>query len=75
MSTELIIAIIVAGLMAAFLMFAVIRCTVRMAFRLALFGVVVLMMAIGALVIWWYLPGDVTGQQNRPASTRPARAR
>ncbi|MBA3714333.1 MAG: hypothetical protein H0W76_18050 [Pyrinomonadaceae bacterium] len=75
MSTEVIIAIVVAGLMAAFLIFAVIRRTVRMALRLALFGVVVLMMAIGALVIWWYLPGDVTGNQNRPSSTRPARAR
>ncbi len=75
MSTGIIIAIAIVALMSAFLIFTIIRRTVRMALRLALFGVVVLMMAIGALVIWWYLPGDVTGQQNRPASTRPVRAR
>ena len=75
MSTGIIIAIAIVALMSAFLIFTIIRRTVRMALRLVLFGVVVLVMAIGALVIWWYLPGDVTGNQNRPSSTRPARAR
>lgn len=76
MSTEIIVVITVVALMSALLIFTIIRRTVRMAIRLALFGVVVLMMAIGALVIWMYLPGsDAPQNANRPASTRPTRAR
>ncbi|MGI8566415.1 MAG: hypothetical protein ACR2LZ_08050 [Pyrinomonadaceae bacterium] len=76
MSTGIIIAIAIVALMSAFLIFTIIRRTVRMALRLVLFGVVVLVMAIGALVIWMYLPGaDAPQNANRPSSTRPTRAR
>jgi len=76
MSTGIIIAIAIVALMSAFLIFTIIRRTVRMALRLALFGVVVLVMAVGALVIWMYLPGtDAPQNANRPSSTRPTRAR
>ena len=76
MSTEVIIVVAIVALMSAFLIFTIIRRTVRVALRLALFGVVVLVMAIGALVIWMYLPLTNAPQNaNRPAATRPTRAR
>lgn len=76
MSTGVIIVVVAAALMSAVLIFTIIRRTVRMALRLALFGVVVLVMAVGAVVIWMYLPAtDAPRNTNRPPSTRPARAR
>ncbi len=69
MSTEIILIIVGVVLLASGLLFVIIRRTIRLAIKLMLFGVFVLIIAIGALVMWWYLPGD-SGSTFSPASSR-----
>ncbi len=75
MSTEIILIIAGAVLVASGLLFVIIRRTIRLAIKLMLFGVFVLVIAIGALVVWWYLPGDSASTFSPASRTAPSPAR
>ena len=73
MATAVIIA---AALVGFWLFFFVLKRALRMAFRLAAVGALLLALLAGAFAWWWYAPSAATRVQNRNAparATRPAR--
>ncbi len=75
MSTEIILIIAGVVLLASALLFVIIRRTIRLAIKLMLFGVFVLVVAIGALVMWWYLPGGSPSTSSLMDRTAPSPTR
>ena len=71
MTTAVIIA---AALVGFWLFFFVLKRVLRMAFRLAVVGALLLALLAGAFAWWWYAPlSGSTQNQNRNAAARPAR--
>jgi len=68
-----IIAIIVVALVGFWLFFFVLKRLLRMAFRLAVVGAVLLALLAGAVAWWWYSPLERGAGQNRNAPARSAR--
>jgi hypothetical protein len=67
---------IAAALVGFWLFFFVLKRALRMAFRLAVVGALLLALLAGAVAWWWYAPAASTQGQNRNAparATRPAR--
>ena len=80
MGAEIIIPATVAvfSLLAVGVLFVLARRAMRLLVRLALAGLLVLALALGALIYWWQYGFDAPGtRQNtaRPANTRRAPAR
>jgi hypothetical protein len=71
---ELILVAIVAVLGFG-LFFFVLKRLLRMAIRLALFGAILVALAVGAAAWWWYAPlsGDSSNTSNRSRGGSPAR--
>jgi hypothetical protein len=53
---------------AAYIMFRLLRKTVKMAFRMAVVTSVLLVAVVGSLSFWWFAAG--TAQKQRPAASR-----
>jgi len=68
-----LIAIIVVALVGFWLFFFVLKRLLRMAFRLAVVGAVLLALLAGAVAWWWYSPLERGAGQNRNAPARSAR--
>ena len=68
-----IIAIIVVALVGFWLFFFVLKRLLRMAFRLAVVGAVLLALVAGAVAWWWYSTPERGAGQNRNAPARTAR--
>lgn len=57
---------------AAMVVFSMIKRTVKLAFRLIIVGILLLIAAAGATSLWWFA-GSPAPNTNRPATVRPAR--
>ena len=53
---------------AAYVLFRLLRKTVKMAFRMAVVTSILLVAVVGSLSLWWFNSG--TAQKARPAATR-----
>lgn len=57
---------------AAMLVFSMVKRTVKLAFRLIIVGVLLLIAVAGATSVWWFA-GSPAPNANRPATIRPTR--
>ena len=57
---------------AAMLVFSMIKRTVKLAFRLLIVGVLLLIAVVGATSLWWFA-GAPKPNTDKPATLRPAR--
>ncbi|MEP6925960.1 MAG: hypothetical protein ABI954_15940 [Pyrinomonadaceae bacterium] len=57
---------------AAMLVFTMVKRTVKLAFRLLIVGILLLIAVAGAASVWWFA-GSPAPNTNRPATIRPAR--
>lgn len=75
MTTGILIFIVML-VFAAGVLFMIVRRAVRMAIKLALVGLLLLVLLVGALGLWWYAPSssDTSPRNARPSPTRPARS-
>lgn len=56
----------------AYVMFRLLRKTVRMAFRMAMLVTVLFSLAVGAIAVYWFSSGT-SSKQAKPARTQPSR--
>jgi hypothetical protein len=71
-------AVIVVALFGLGVFFFLLKRTVRLFIRLALLGIIALLMLAGAFAWWWYGMSETNSPRNQnraPATTRPARGR
>lgn len=57
---------------AALLVFSMVKRTLKLAFRLAIVAVLLLVAVVGAMSLWWF-SGKPQPNANKPAVLRPAR--
>lgn len=60
-------------LIAGFVVFFIARRVLKMAVRLAIVGVVLLVVIVGAISLWYFNSSGKSGNENRSAPTRKAR--
>lgn len=56
----------------AFIVFTMMKRTLKMAFRLAIVGALLLIAVVGSVSIYWFMQGN-SATSKRPAQTRPNR--
>lgn len=56
----------------AMIVFSLVKRTVKLAFRLAIVGALLLIAVVGATALWWFA-GSPAPNINRPATVRPSR--
>lgn len=54
----------------AYVLFRILRKSIRMAFRLALLAVILAIGVIGGISFWWFNSGDSPAERPRPARKR-----
>jgi EamA domain-containing membrane protein RarD len=67
------IGILLLVLAAGFVVFFIARKVMKMAVRLAIVGVVLLVVIVGGISLWYFNSSKGGANQNRPPATKPAR--
>ena len=64
--------LLIACVVGAFLVFTMMKRTLKMAFRLAIVGVLLVIGLVGGVSLWWFSQGS-SQPAKRPANVRPNR--